>query len=228
MNEQERSKRSSILARYSSFRLFLFRLPRLLGKGVIHIKNDGYDLSETFMTEDLAFKAANYYAEGLSFRKISEKMGIATGRVGNLIREGIFSMVNDGVQGVQEEPEQVNEELNTLEKGIHSLVNEDIQGVQEESEQVNDEVNIPGEKARDLNSLIDGTDFDDAFGKSILIQATPIIRKVVLNSKVYLQHEYFKEKLGYEGDIGDLLVEALEFYWKEMGFKITITQDSVM
>jgi len=71
-------------------------------------------------------------------------------------------------------------------------------------------------------------DLTDAWEKTLLIQATPILRKVVLNSKVFLQHEYFQKHLGYDGDIGDLLVEALNFYWKEMGFTIKITHDSVV
>lgn len=74
----------------------------------------------------------------------------------------------------------------------------------------------------------DNRDLDELMNKTILIHAAPILRKVALNSKVFLQHEYFQEKLGYEGDIGDLLVEALDFYWKEMGFTIKISQDTVM
>jgi len=74
----------------------------------------------------------------------------------------------------------------------------------------------------------DNRDLEGLMNQTILIHAAPILKKVALNSKVFLQHEYFQEKLGYEGDVGDLLVEALEFYWKEMGFTIKISQDTVM
>lgn len=86
-------------------------------------------------------------------------------------------------------------------------------------------------KNKDKSSTIDfndNRDLDELMNKTILIHAAPILRKVALNSKVFLQHEYFQEKLGYEGDIGDLLVEALNYYWKEMGFTIKISQESVM
>ena len=112
-----------------------------------------------------------------------------------------------------------------LRDGIESLRNN--QGevlVQEDGEQEN----TPKEEDFLPGSMEDSSELDAAWGKTILIQATPILRKIVLNSKVYLQHEYFVKHLGYEGDIGDLLVEALEFYWKEMGFTIHITQDSVL
>ena len=74
----------------------------------------------------------------------------------------------------------------------------------------------------------DDKELEGLMNKTILIHAAPILRKVALNSKVFLQHEYFQEKLGYEGDVGDLLVEALNYYWKEMGFTIKISQESVM
>lgn len=93
--------------------------------------------------------------------------------------------------------------------------------VQVEAEQENKDELLPTE-------FSDYKDLDGLMTQTLLIHATPILKKVALNSKVFLQHEYFQKQLGYEGDVGDLLVEALNFYWTEMGFKITISQDSVM
>ncbi len=85
----------------------------------------------------------------------------------------------------------------------------------------------PGAKD-EISSFDFGDDIDGLMTRTLLIHATPILRKVALNSKVFLQHEYFRNQLGYEGDVGDLLVEALNYYWEEMGFKIKITHDLVM
>ncbi|GAH03755.1 unnamed protein product, partial [marine sediment metagenome] len=74
----------------------------------------------------------------------------------------------------------------------------------------------------------DDRDLDEIMTRTLLIHATPILKKIALNSKVFLQHEYFQKELGYTGDVGDLLVEALDFYWEKMGFSIKITHDLVM
>ena len=152
------------------------------------------------MTENLALKAANLYSEGNSFGKISKEMGVSKSRVGDLIREGIFAMAN------------------------HDGNPDEIPVVHVEGEQENE----PMSEEPFVTIYEDDSDLNEIWEKTLLIQATPILRKVVLNSKVFLQHEYFQKHLGYVGDIGDLLVEALNFYWKEMGFTIKITHDSVV
>ncbi len=108
-----------------------------------------------------------------------------------------------------------------LRDGIDALRNNNVQKVAEQ-------VNGPENKGHILPDLGDALDFDGLLTKTLLIHATPILKKVALNSKVFLQHEYFVKTLGYEGDVGDLLVEALNYYWKQMGFSIRISHDSVM
>lgn len=149
------------------------------------------------MTENLALRAANLYAEGSTFVDIGKELEISRSRVGNLIREAITSM----------EKQDGDSDKDPLNPSDDDLENKD------EFSTI------------DFN---DNRDLDELMNKTILIHAAPILRKVALNSKVFLQHEYFQEKLGYEGDIGDLLVEALNYYWKEMGFTIKISQDTVM
>ncbi len=108
-----------------------------------------------------------------------------------------------------------------LREGIDALRNNN---VQKAAEQMNDTEN----DGLIIPDYEDNPDLSGVWEKTLLIKATPILRKVVLNSKVFLQHEYFQKHLGYEKDVGDLLVEALDYYWKEMGFTIKITHDSVM
>lgn len=150
------------------------------------------------MTEELALKAANLYSEGLSFGKISEELEVSKSRVGDLLRDALRANT-----------------AKTLDEGST---------VQLKGEQENDPENAdPG-----FSDYEDFRDLNGALEKTLLIQAAPILRKVALNSKVFMQHEFFQKNLGYTGDIGDLLVEALDYYWKEMGFSIKITHDSVM
>jgi len=115
---------------------------------------------------------------------------------------------------------------NLIREGIKIIENNNVDTdgapvVQVDSEQENKDELLPSEFG-------DYKDLDGLMTQTLLIHATPILKKVALNSKVFLQHEYFRKQLGYEGDVGDLLVEALNFYWQEMGFKITISQDLMM
>jgi len=151
------------------------------------------------MAEDLAVKAAILYAEGSTYRDISEDLEISKSSVGKLIREGIKSM--------------------------EKYDSDSDEGTDDQSE---DETEKNEENKDEFLPFGDDRDLDELMTRTLLINATPILRKIALNSKVYLQHEYFQKQFGYEGDVGDLLVEALDFYWKEMGFTITISQGSVM
>ncbi len=112
----------------------------------------------------------------------------------------------------------INDRLDRME----AIINESAQqeGETEDKDEKKDEV-LP-------IKFSDDTDIDELMTRTLLIHATPILKKIALNSKVFLQHEYFQKQLGYEGDVGDLLVEALNFYWEEMGFTIKITHDMVM
>jgi len=150
------------------------------------------------MAEDLAVKAAGLYADGSSHRDISEDLEVSKSSVARLIRKGIKSMKK------------------------HDMDSDEVTDAQSEDE------TEKNEEDKDEFYFGDDRDLDDLMTRTLLIHATPILRKVALNSKVFLQHEYFQKQFGYEGDVGDLLVEALNFYWKEMGFTITITQGSVM
>jgi len=127
----------------------------------------------------------------------------------------------------------IGKELEISKSRVGGLLREGIEGLQnnhvEAPVQIIPEVLNASENEQPLLPIItDSQDFEKAWMETILIQATPIMKKVALNSKVFLQHEYFVKFLGYEGDIGDLLIEALNFYWKEMGFSIKITHNSVM
>jgi len=150
------------------------------------------------MAENLAMKAASLYVEGSTYADIGKKLEISRSRVGNLIREALKSM----------EKQNGGSDKDNLNPSDDDLENKD--------------------ESSSVEFMGDDSDLDGLMEKTLLIQAAPIFRKVALNSKVYLQHEYFQNHLGYTGDIGDLLIEALDFYWKEMGFTIKITHDSVM
>lgn len=113
-----------------------------------------------------------------------------------------------------------------IREGISSMADNDAGiGVQVEEEREN---GVENEYEFSPAGVGDDRYLNGILNRSFLIQATPILRKVALNAKVFMQHEYVQKVLGYEGDVGDLLVEALDFYWKSLGFTIKISHDSVI
>ena len=123
----------------------------------------------------------------------------------------------------------ISEELEISKSSVGGLLRDGIEALRNNSvHEVNEQADSPENDGHIIPGLGGDLAFDGLLTKTLLIHATPILKKVALNSKVFIQHEYFQKKLGYEGDVGDLLVEALDYYWKQMGFKITISQDSVM
>jgi len=62
--------------------------------------------------------------------------------------------------------------------------------------------------------------------RELWVKATPIIRKVVLNPKIWLYYDYARTQLGYEGDIGSFLEDCVEDFWRSRGYKIKIVQET--
>ncbi|GAH57735.1 unnamed protein product [marine sediment metagenome] len=153
------------------------------------------------MAEELALKAASLFADGATHRDISKDLEVSKSSVGKLIRDG-YSILKNRSKNPDENP------------GVQ------MDGKTEDKDKDRDELSP--------SKFSDNKELDDLMTRTLLIHATPILRKIALNSKVFLQHEYFQKQLGYTGDVGDLLVEALDFYWEEMGFQIKITHDLVM
>ena len=51
--------------------------------------------------------------------------------------------------------------------------------------------------------LLRMVELPEAFEKEILVQASPLVRKIILNPKVYLWFDYARSELKFQGDIGD-------------------------
>lgn len=64
----------------------------------------------------------------------------------------------------------------------------------------------------------------DDFERIVMVEASPILKKVALNPKVYLWYDYARSKLGYKGDVGDFVIDSVEDFWKSRGYRIVITQ----
>lgn len=62
--------------------------------------------------------------------------------------------------------------------------------------------------------------------RELWLAATPIVKKVILNPKIFLLFDYAVNELKYTGDIGDFLVEAVEDFWKQRGYRIVIERQS--
>lgn len=65
----------------------------------------------------------------------------------------------------------------------------------------------------------------DDFERIVLVEASPILKKVALNPKVYLWYDYAKSEKGYKGDIGDFVIDAVEDFWRSRGYRIIVTQE---
>jgi hypothetical protein len=69
-----------------------------------------------------------------------------------------------------------------------------------------------------------GEDVHRIIERELLVEATPIIRKVVLNPKVLLWYDYARSELGFDGDLGDFIYDAVEDFWERRGYKIEIVK----
>jgi len=65
----------------------------------------------------------------------------------------------------------------------------------------------------------------DDFERIVMVEASPILKKVALNPKVYLWYDYAKSEKGYKGDIGDFVIDAVEDFWRSRGYRIIVTQE---
>ena len=126
---------------------------------------------------------------------------------------------------------KVGEELGISKSRVGDLIREGISSMADNDAGIavhEQENSVENEYESSPAGVGDDRYFNGILNRSFLIQATPILRKVALNAKVFMQHEYVQKVMGYEGDVGDLLVEALDFYWKSLGFTIKISHDSVI
>lgn len=64
----------------------------------------------------------------------------------------------------------------------------------------------------------------DDMQRILFLEASPILKKVALNPKVYLWFDYAKTELGFKGDVGDFLIDTVEDFFRSRGYKIVISQ----
>ena len=61
--------------------------------------------------------------------------------------------------------------------------------------------------------------------RELWVKATPIVRKIILNPKIWLYYDYARSALGYQGDIGQFLEDCVEDFWRSRGYKIKIIKE---
>ena len=67
--------------------------------------------------------------------------------------------------------------------------------------------------------------FAEAAEKELMVQATPILRKVVLNPRIYLFYDYSRTRLGFKGDFGDFIADCVDDFFNSRGIKIKIVRE---
>lgn len=61
--------------------------------------------------------------------------------------------------------------------------------------------------------------------KELWLQATPVVRKVILNPKIYLLYDYARSELGFEGDLGDFCSDCVEDFFNRRNIKVKIVRE---
>jgi hypothetical protein len=72
----------------------------------------------------------------------------------------------------------------------------------------------------------DGAAMGCLMDRELALQATPIVKKVILNPKIYLYYDYAVSTFDFKGDIGDFIQDAVEDFWKSRGYRIVIERKS--
>ena len=55
--------------------------------------------------------------------------------------------------------------------------------------------------------------------------AALVVKKVAMNPVVLLWYDHARNRLGYEGDLGDFIVDCVEGYFRLLGYKIVIRRE---
>ena len=71
-----------------------------------------------------------------------------------------------------------------------------------------------------------GTAVQGLMDQELALQATPIVKKVILNPKTSLFYDYACTNLNFKGDVGDFIQDAIEDFWKSRGYRIVIEKRS--
>lgn len=143
-----------------------------------------------------AVEAARLYSLDATFADIAEKLEVSKSHAQHLVRSGIV-MLND------------REETSILEDRSIIPVEED---------------------APAFNSLetfgLEQSEVEAALGRTFIEQSLPIMRKIMLSPKIYLLYDYCRDKLDFQGDIGDFLADCVDYFFRANGFEISITHKS--
>ena len=67
--------------------------------------------------------------------------------------------------------------------------------------------------------------FAEGAERELMLQATPIVRKVVLNPRIYLLYDYARTRLNFDGDLGDFLADCVDDFFNSRGIKIKIVRE---
>lgn len=63
------------------------------------------------------------------------------------------------------------------------------------------------------------------FERELWVIAQPIIRKVALNPKIFLFYDYARTELGFDGDLGDFIVDCVQDFFNSRNIKIKIVRE---
>lgn len=63
--------------------------------------------------------------------------------------------------------------------------------------------------------------------QELLLMGAPLIRKVVLNTKVYFWFDFARAKMNFKGDIGDFVFDCVEDFFRSRNYQIIVEKREV-
>ena len=61
--------------------------------------------------------------------------------------------------------------------------------------------------------------------ETVFETAALVVKKVAMNPVVLLWYDFARNKFGYEGDLGDFIVDCVEGFFRSRGFRIVIRRE---
>ena len=77
------------------------------------------------------------------------------------------------------------------------------------------------------NSAGEPTVLGDGLQQQLLVAGAPLIRKVMLNPKLFFWYDYAVSKIGFKGDIGDFVFDCVEDYFASRGYTVVVEKKEV-
>jgi hypothetical protein len=74
----------------------------------------------------------------------------------------------------------------------------------------------------------EGSLFSSSLQEELMLAGTPIIRKVILNPKIFFWYDFAANRMGFKGDIGDFVNDCVEDFFKSRNYEVIVQKRDVV